>query len=183
MSSDFNAQIKKLLKENRQEAERLIYEHFINKVYALILRSVGNPNVADDLSQEVFIKIFKKISSFNWHSSLSTWIYTITVNTVRDYFRRQKTYRKFLSSWLKKSKVVETQTPEKSMFKNYTENMLNQAIQKLPDSLKEIVLLYYVTNLSIKEIAKVLGMKDSTVKSRLKTARQKLFEMLKDKLN
>jgi RNA polymerase sigma factor (sigma-70 family) len=132
-------------------------------------------DMADDITQEVFIKVYRHIQSFRRDASVKTWLLTITRNTAID-FQRSAFFRKVtLSDWLEErgeNRSVEQETMEK-----WAVNDMWKMVLKLPAKYREAIILFAHNQLSMKEMADVLGVTEGTVKSRLFHARQKLSKM------
>ncbi|QGU96865.1 sigma-70 family RNA polymerase sigma factor [Clostridium bovifaecis] len=158
-----------------KETERLmnLYGNDVLRISYLYLKDMQG---AEDAFQEVFFKIYKKYSSFNGKSSEKTWVISITINVCKDLLR---------SSWLKRIFLTDKIIPEehedtdKSAIKLVENRILLDEVMSLKPSLKDVVVLYYYQQFDTKEISKILGIAEGTVRSRLHRAR----EILKNKLN
>lgn len=150
----------KLVNQNSSRVSNIIYQMLCSK------------NDVDDLSQEVFIKVYRYIKYFKEESKFSTWLYRITVNTVWDYLRKQK-HRKTIPLT-----DIEPVYSTSSNSDNELKQLLNKEIQKLPLKFKTILILKDIEGLSYKEISKVLRCRIGTVESRLFRARQAMREQL-----
>jgi len=132
-------------------------------------------DMADDITQEVFIKVFRHIDSFRRDASVKTWLLTITRNTAID-FQRSAFFRKVtLSDWLELK--GERHSVEHEMMEKWSVNEMWDLVLKLPTKYREAIILFAHHQLSMKEMADVLGVTEGTVKSRLFHARQKLSKM------
>lgn len=136
---------------------------------------------ADDITQEVFIKVYRNLYTFRCESSVKTWLLAITRNMTLDY-RRSAFYRKvtlvdFLTSF---GEQAATSQPEKEVVERMTINDMWDMVLKLPAKYREVLILYAHHQLSMKEIAEVLGVSEGTVKSRLFHARNKISRMRED---
>ncbi|CAG7645768.1 RNA polymerase sigma factor [Paenibacillus allorhizosphaerae] len=138
---------------------------------------------ADDITQEVFIKVFRNLYTFRSESSVKTWLLAITRNMALDYrrsaFLRKVTLTGFLHTSAENGKSVagaETQVMEKLA----VGEMWN-LVMKLPAKYREVLILYAHYQLSMKEMAEVLGVSEGTVKSRLFHARSKISKLKESK--
>lgn len=132
-------------------------------------------DMADDITQEVFIKVYRHIDSFRRDASVKTWLLTITRNTAID-FQRSAFFRKVtLSDWLEEK--GERRSVEQEMMEKWSVNEMWDLVLKLPTKYREAIILFAHHQLSMKEMADVLGVTEGTVKSRLFHARQKLSKM------
>ena len=132
-------------------------------------------DMADDITQEVFIKVYRHIDSFRRDASVKTWLLTITRNTAID-FQRSAFFRKVtLSDWLEER--GQRPSVEQESMEKWTINEMWDMVLKLPAKYREAIILFAHHQLSMKEMAQVLGVTEGTVKSRLFHARQKLSKM------
>ena len=159
---------------NKDLLENLI-ELYGSDVLRIATLYTQNPNIAEDIFQDVFFKVNKSIYSFKGNSSEKTWIIRITINTCKDYLK---------SAW--KKKVVSIENLPKSYLEDALDNnissensnLIMKEILSLPIKYKEVIILYYYKEFSTLEIAKILRIPESTVRTRMKRAR----ELLKEKL-
>ncbi|MFE5323454.1 RNA polymerase sigma factor [Paenibacillus sp. NPDC056579] len=127
---------------------------------------------ADDITQEVFLKVYRNLYTFRSESSVKTWILTITRNMTLDY-RRAAFYRKVtLMDFLAPS--AEAPSTEQEVMNRLATNDLWRMVLKLPAKYREVLILFAHYELSMKEMAQVLGVTEGTVKSRLFHARNKM---------
>ncbi|WP_276351541.1 RNA polymerase sigma factor [Cohnella caldifontis] len=132
-------------------------------------------DMADDITQEVFLKVYRHIHSFRRDASVKTWLLTITRNTAID-FRRSAFFRKVtLSDWMEER--GEARSVEQEAMEKWAVGDLWDLVLKLPVKYREAIILFAHHQLSMKEMAEVLGVTEGTVKSRLFHARQKLSKM------
>jgi len=134
-------------------------------------------NLADDLSQDVFLKVFEKLHTYRGQSTVKTWILSITYNAVRDHWR---------SAWLRKVTLQErlfrkesAPSAEAEFLADDSTKALWDAVLTLPLKLREVLLLHAHHQLALAEIADVLNISQGTVKSRLFRARARVAEQLK----
>lgn len=159
------------------------------RLYGVIYNMTFNHEDAADLTQESFVKAFRSLSKFKRKSSFFTWLYRIGVNLTLTHLKRKKA-RKFFSfdqlSDHKKSKEVlaEFSSSEKSSIKttllNELHEKLNEALSKLSDKHRTIVVLFEIDGLSHKEIASIMNCTEGTVRSRLHYAKLQLQSLLSD---
>lgn len=132
-------------------------------------------DLADDITQEVFIKVYRHIHSFRRDASVKTWLLTITRNTAID-FQRSAFFRKVtLTDWIEAQ--GERRSAEQEWMEKEAVNDIWSMVLKLPTKYREAIILFAHHQLSMKEMAEVLGVTEGTVKSRLYHARQKLSKM------
>lgn len=172
---------------DRKEFARLV-ENFSDSIYRVAIRMLNNPSDAEDVLQETFIKVLKSIDKFEGRSSLSTWIYRIAVNEALMTLRKQKPEVAVAEDDFNDPDDGEAYPafqvldwcclPEKDFMTNETREVVNQAIQNLPESLKSVFILRDIEGLSIKETSEALELTETNVKTRLLRARLKLREEL-----
>ena len=140
---------------------------------------VKDHSIAEDITQEVFIKAYQKYSSFKENSSEKTWLFKITINLCKDhlkssYFRR--VVRK--GADLFKNIPSDYSSPEEyAIDKSDDEELLNHVLQ-LEKKYREIIILYYFEEFQIKELAPMLAISENTVKTRLRRGRQLLQDRI-----
>lgn len=164
----------------------LVNEHQ-RMVYQLGLHLLGDPEEARDLSQEVFLRVFRTIGGFRGNSALRTWIYRIVINQARNrqrwWKRRHRSEVISLDEHLEQfgdvSAPVEKVTPERVFGQKELASQIWQALESLPFEQRTAIVLREIDGLSYDEIAFSLGVAVGTVKSRLTRAREALRARLK----
>lgn len=166
--------------------ERDALEMLIKKYQPAVLRvctSLLGTSEVEDLVQDIFIKVLKKIRAFEGRSALFTWIYEIAVNRCRDELRRRKRRRWFSLHDMPQETVEQIPLDEASASEQLeTSEMrqqLRQALSKLEPKYRELVILRDLEGLSYEEVARISGIKMELVKSRLYQARQILSTKMK----
>ncbi len=156
-----------------------LYQRHNRRVYSLCLRMTQNVAEAEDLAQEAFIQLFRKIGSFRGESAFTTWLHRLTVNQVLMHFRKRsvKLERTTEEGETPVQTVRGTENPNKMPVLDRIS--LDRAIQKLPPGYREVFVLHDVEGHEHGEIAKMLGVAEGTSKSQLHKARRKLRGLLK----
>ena len=177
-----------LLKNGDQDALRELVERHKLSVLNLCLRFTGNHPDAEDLAQEVFIKIFQAAPRYEVKASFTTWLYRITVNLCLNYQRRKKILH-FFSLDHKKNpghhienrapEFASDDQPDTDFERRELQQIVQRAIQTLPENQKTVLILHRYHDLSYKEIAETLETTVSAVESRLHRARENLKKRLK----
>ena len=154
-------------------------------VYGLAFTLLGNHDDALDLSQEVFLRVFRTLGRFRGHSALRTWIYRIVVNQARNrqrwWRRRRRADQVSLDEYLQKFGDLESRhevLPDRLLASKETAAKIWQALDRLPFDQRTALILREVEGLRYEEIAYSLDLALGTVKSRLTRARQALREEL-----
>jgi RNA polymerase sigma-70 factor (ECF subfamily) len=161
------------------EAFAVIFDAHKMRVYSLCFRMTNNTAEAEDLAQESFMQVFRKLATFRGDSAFSTWLYRITVNTVLMHFRRKSLQRVSLDEPYRNHENAETVRREYGSKDGRLESSLSrlaltQAISELPEGYRAIFLLHEVEGYQHREIAKLLGCSVGTSKSQLHKAKLKI---------
>lgn len=149
--------------------------------YHLALRSVADSNVAEDISQEALVRLYKHAGEIEGVGAFKTWFYRITMNLIHDHFRRTTRHDSAMST-LEDIRTLErkaSEEPLSALERGALRNALTQAINSIDEKHREVFLLKEVEGLSHDQIAKILNVPEGTVWSRLCYARKKLQEKLK----
>ncbi|MBU2686556.1 MAG: sigma-70 family RNA polymerase sigma factor [Actinobacteria bacterium] len=162
-----------------------LFDRYRHQVFSLAYRMTGNPADAEDLTQDVFVQVMRKIGSFQGRSSFSTWLYRVTMNRSRDFLRRKKRSPEMLSTdgepgdYLMEDRVGTVQrAPEDNAIASEAQRLVQEALQQLPVSLRAPLVLHELEGFEYHEIARMLVLPVGTVKSRIFRARLKLGEIL-----
>lgn len=159
-------------------AFELIYERYHRRTYSLCLRMTASQTEAEDLTQEVFIQLFRKIGSFRGDSAFSTWLHRLTVNQVLMHFRRRsvKNERTSEDGEMPEQTVAGSANPNKMAVVDRI--ALKNAIRQLPDGYRRVFVLHDVEGFEHEEVARMMGISVGTSKSQLHKARLKLRGLL-----
>lgn len=159
-------------------AFELIYKRYHRRTYSLTLRMTSNQTEAEDLTQEVFIQLFRKIGSFRGDSAFSTWLHRLTVNQVLMHFRRRSVKNERVSDdgEMPEQTVPGTSNPNK--MRVIDRIALQNAIAELPRGYKNVFVLHDVEGFEHEEVARIMGISVGTSKSQLHKARLKLRGLL-----
>lgn len=151
----------------------LLYERYSGKVYAKCLTLLGEPNLAQDATQEIFTKIFLNLARFNEKSKFSTWLYSITYNFCIDYIRRKKKEKAVFSDEMERAPdLAEDNIPDKELLELNLQQ-LQQVLETMPTGDRAILLMKYQDGQQIKEIAKQLEKSESAIKMQIKRAKER----------
>ena len=177
-----DAELVKHVSNGNESAFRFLVAKHQRLVLHVVGRVVQQQADVEDVCQEVFMKVFRKIGRFRGDSKLSTWIATIAYNTSISHVRKQVRHREPsydeepLLMNIEKEQVFSHKTVEKDEAKKY----LLHLIEKLPVNYRTVLTLYHLEEFSYKEIEKITGMPEGTVKSYLSRARKILKEKLEE---
>lgn len=171
------------LQAGDEKAFESLVTQYERPIVRFLYRYLGNSEEAKEVCQDVFVKIFRGISSFQNHCSLKTWIYRITLNTVLNEKRRW--YHRLKDRFVGIDTVRRTQydtvpDPELSLTISERCRRVNLTLRKIRPDHRAILVLRDLEGLSYQEISEALGLTLGTVKSRLARARQELKDAIQD---
>jgi RNA polymerase sigma-70 factor, ECF subfamily len=180
--------IEKCLGGDQQAWEQIVRQHW-RKVFNVAYKFVGSHEQAEDLTQDIFLKIFRSLDTFDRRANFQTWLISVSRNLCIDHYRsvrkeRQTIDRDITSDDL--SPVSATASPLATLENRDLAAMLRQALSALPPSLRTAVLLRDLQELSYLEIAERLQLPEGTVKSRINRGRKELarqIQQLRDEAN
>lgn len=154
-----------------------LYNNYSAAMYNICLRMTGNVNDAEDTLQEAFIQVFKNIERLENAATVSAWIKRIVVNHCLNQLRKKKVYFEDVEE-------IEMPEDEKVDEHNYafTVDTVKQAIQTLPDGYRTVLNLYLFEDFSHREIAGMLNISESTVKTQYMRAKEKVRQIVKLKM-
>lgn len=158
-----------------------VYARFEEMVYNLAFRLSGNYEEAADLTQEIFLRVYRHLGSFGGRSSLKTWIFRIAVNHCRDRLSRWRPLTQPLGDDPSEGEVAyadPSRGPEELAVAADEGRRVTEGLAKLPPVFREAVVLRDIEGLSYEEIADVLGVRIGTVRSRIARGRDQLRVLL-----
>lgn len=157
-----------------------LVDKYKDMVFTLAFRLMKDRRLADEMSQTVFIKIYKKLNSFKGQSKFSSWVYRITYNTCLDELRKRgKNYKFVQINDFTEHEVLTVESALDQMKKDELTETIKSGLEELPGEMAFLITLYYFEDNSIKEIAESLNIKENNAKVKLHRARLKLTEILK----
>ena len=147
------------------------YTSYSGSIQRTLKGITGNDSVAEELTQDAFVKAWKALPGFGFKSSLKTWIYQVALNVGRDWLRSHKV----------RSVEYNEQSSEEDHASKQEQIDIQEALLELPDDVREILVLFYFEGMKQEEISVILKVPSGTIKSRLHSARTKLKERLLQK--
>lgn len=164
------------------EEKEVLLDEIMNRygqdILRLVYSYVNNRVIAEDLTQDIFVKCYKGLHTYSGKSKLRTWLWRIAINHCKD----------FLKSWYNKNVVISEEEPllnttkkemvEQAVIQKDEDDQLIAAIMALPIKYREVIYLFYYEEQTIKEIALLTEVGENTVKTRLKRAKELLKERL-----
>lgn len=172
---------------DRAEFARLV-ETYSDLIYRLALKILNDPQDAEDVLQETFIKAYRNLKGFDGRSSLSTWLYRIGTNEALMLIRKRKNLPLSLDEPLEGEDEVDEPfqivdwccLPEQELQTSEVRHYLDQAVKQLSPALRAVFVLRDIEGLSTEETTQVLNLSEAAVKTRLSRARMQLRELLTD---
>jgi RNA polymerase sigma-70 factor (ECF subfamily) len=159
----------------------LLVERYKDRLFNYLLRLVGNRDEAEEVAQEAFVKAYIHAEKYKTIARFSTWLYTIATNLVRNRMRSRGRAPQIFSLWGKRGSdgeeekpidiVDKDRSPEDKINDTELSEIINRAIQQIPEKYRTSFVLREINQLSYEEIAAVTGLKLGTVRSRINRAR------------
>jgi RNA polymerase sigma-70 factor (ECF subfamily) len=159
-----------------------IYSRHNRRVYSLCLRMTGNTGEAEDLAQEVFIQLYRKVGSFRGESAFTTWLHRLTVNQVLMHFRKRGVKLEQTTDDGDTPVQIVKGTEDPNRMPVVDRIAIDRAVGKLPPGYRTVFLLHDVEGHEHEEIARLLGCSVGTSKSQLHKARMKLRGLLRQQI-
>jgi RNA polymerase sigma-70 factor (ECF subfamily) len=174
------------VREGDTTAYRGLVEKYQTRVFQMVYGMVRNREDARDITQDAFVKAYKSLHSFRLESSFYTWIYRIAMNVAIDFLRKVKRQptTEFDEQVASRdaegsiSNLHHADSPSKTLERKRLYSRIMDAMQKLPEDQRQVVLLRELDGMSYKDIADVMGVPEGTIMSRLYYARKKLQKLL-----
>ena len=177
----------KRAKKGDSEAFAELVERYSPRIYNLALRMMRNRQDAEDVLQETFLSAYEKLHTFDERSTFYTWLYRIAVNASLMKLRSKHYTKNFVSldepdyeDHVRPTLVDWSQYPVDALLDDEARRVMEEAIRKLPDIYRSVFILRDLEQLSIKETAKILGLTEDNVKTRLRRARLFLRDLLSE---
>ncbi|MBN4081115.1 RNA polymerase sigma factor [Caldithrix abyssi] len=169
-----------------EDAYRQLFEQYHKRIFHVAFRFCGNIQEAEDITQEVFLKVFKGISNFRENSGFFTWIYRITVNVCLDKNRtRQRRDKYFIKGGtdsimdnISEDATDHVSNPSSQILHDELQQTLQTALNQMNSKLRTVIVLKHLQGLSYQEVAKIIGCSEGTISSRLNRARRQLKHIL-----
>jgi RNA polymerase sigma-70 factor (ECF subfamily) len=153
-----------------------IIGRYLKPIFSFIYRLTSNPQDAQDITQETFIKAWRNLKKYKTGESFRTWIFTIAHNTAIDWLRKKRNlvFSDFENSkgenFLEENIADTSLLPDEIIIQNENKQLIEDALSKLPPTYKEVIILHYMNELTFDEIGQVLKKPLNTVKSQHRRA-------------
>jgi RNA polymerase sigma-70 factor (ECF subfamily) len=160
----------------------LLFERYQSMVYTHVYYRLHHPQDAQDAVQEIFRRVYLKLDTFDTSKRFRNWLLTIATNYCTDVIRKRISVRNLFQAVpldVVEFSLADTEAnPEKAAHMGERRAVVWHAIHQLPDKYREVVLLFYWNDMSYEEIRTATGLPESTIKTRLHRAREKLVALL-----
>ena len=176
---DADLQLVRLVQRGNRHAFDLLVKKYQYKVAGIAQRFAANPADAQDIAQESFIKAYRAMESFRGESAFYTWLYRITVNTAKNFVVKNACRgisvdvdTPDIEAYDGSERLHQGDNPENILESSDVKRVIKEALQSLPDDLRQAITLREIDDMSYDEIADVMGCPVGTVKSRISRARE-----------
>lgn len=176
MSNEQDLQLIEKCKNGNSRAFGELVEKYQKPLFNASFRIVNDRDVAQDVTQTVFIRAYEKLDTYNPRFKFFSWIYRMTVNESINVIRQQKS-----KVAIDDLNIASDDNPETQMQNTQVEEAVESAVSRLPIDYRLVTVFYYFANLPYQEISFILDIPEKTVKSRLYSARQILSKSLSEK--
>lgn len=164
-----------------ESADELIDEimnTYGQEILQLSFSYVKNKELAEDLTQEIFVKCYRSLHTFGGKAKFRTWLWRIAANHCRDYLKSWYNKNVITSDYQPIYDSVPSESVEETIIQEEQDEQLAAAVMALPIDYREVIYLFYFEEMTIKEISSVIEVKENTIKTRLKRAKELLKQRL-----
>ena len=183
MSRSTDQKIIEEIRAGNSEAFSLLVDRYKHMVYTTTFRFIKIAEEAEEVSQDVFLKAYTSIGSFRGDSKFSTWLYKIAYHKCLDHLKRKRAHETSSIDALPESyQPAYTDSGLEKMEQSERIRQIREAILALPGRDSWIITMFYLEELSLKEIAEITGHTPNAIKVNLFRSREKLYHLLKDRL-
>ncbi|MEK9650395.1 MAG: sigma-70 family RNA polymerase sigma factor [Gammaproteobacteria bacterium] len=179
---DMDAQLIDEVGNGNEAAFNILFSKYNNKLYAALLAFTKSQDLAEDLTQKTFIRVWKKIETFRGESSLFTWIYRIAINLAKNEFSSKQGKNQGITDNIDEDfdLVSSVPSPESHAIESESMQAVMDFITSLPSELKDAISLREFEGKSYEEIAQITGSPVGTVRSRIFRAREEILNFMKE---
>jgi len=179
---DMDAQLIDEVRKGNQAAFDILFSKYNNKLYASLLAFTKSQELAEDLTQKTFFRVWKKIETFRGDSSLFTWIYRIAINLAKNEFSSKQAKNQGITDNIDETYYRESSvsSPESHAIEAESMQAVMDFIASLPTDLREAISLREFDGKSYEEIAQITGSPIGTVRSRIFRAREEILNFMKE---
>lgn len=179
MEQESDEQLIERIVQGEQEAFQILVNRHKNYIFTLLYRELNHRETAEDLAQDVFVKIFRSVSQFRGEAKFTTWLYRMTMNILLDYRRAQKrrpltTIMDSIRTWFTDQR---DEKPEERVLALEQQQQVHQILHRMSEKYRIVLELYHLQQFSYQEMAAILDVPVRTIETRLYRAKQQ-FERL-----
>ncbi len=164
--------VQQVLSGKTKKFENII-DYYKNRLYGYIFKQLRNKEDSEDVLQEVFLKVYRSLDKYDTEQNFTSWIITITRNTIIDHFRKTKPKNELIYDL----DIIDMKTPEKVVIADAFSESLDEMINQLPEKYRVLIILKYFEELSYEEISEQLGIQVKKIRWQLHQARKKLMKL------
>jgi RNA polymerase sigma-70 factor (ECF subfamily) len=168
------------LQQGNEDALETIVFRYHSKIFSYVYRMSKDYHNANDITQEVFIKVCRNIKKYKDEFLFKTWIYVIASNTCKDYLKSAYVQKTVTGLEMPENILDDVDTPEELLLKQSEREKIMEVLNTLPDIHREVIILRFYEELKLEEIAAILNIPLGTVKSRLSNGLHNLKKLLKE---
>ncbi|MDR5659270.1 RNA polymerase sigma factor [Serpentinicella sp. ANB-PHB4] len=172
-------EITKLLKDQSDLAFNAFVETYSNQLLRIAYVILGDKQLAEDIVQESFLALYQNINNIRGDSTLKTWVTRVTINKSKNVIRRNKFKSLFILDKL--SLKDPSPSPDEALNLTEREKHIKTLLMSLPLKYKDVLYLHYYEEMKVKDIAKVLEISESGIKSRLQRGREHMKKLLQER--
>lgn len=174
----------RLSREGDTAALETLIRTYESRLYRLALSMLDDPAEADEATQDAFVAALRRLDSYRGEASFATWLYAIALNVCRGRLRRRRARERLTQMWraLRLADRAAEQHAEQIAIAREADRAVWQALQRLNDKQREVMILRYYHDLKLAEIARVTGVSERTVRTWLQQAHEQLREWLKERV-
>jgi RNA polymerase sigma-70 factor (ECF subfamily) len=173
--------IERCLRGDQQAWDAIVRQHW-RKVFNVAYKFTGRHDEAEDLAQDIFLKIFKSLATFDRRANFQTWLISVSRNLCIDHYRSVRKERETIDRQVDPGHLTPASAdagPLAALEQQDRVGLLRQAMQALPDALKQAVMMRDIQELTYQEIAERLDLPEGTVKSRINRGRTELGRQIR----
>ena len=172
-----DSEVVKLYLKTRESAYfNILYKRYASKVFSKSISLLRDEGLAQDATQDIFIKIYTNLSKFSEKSKFSTWLYSITYNYCIDYLRRKKKLRNIFSDEMESAPDIVEDVEDRELLEMEV-SRLKRVLEKIPPGDKAVLLMKYQDDMSIRDIAEGMEKSESAIKMKIKRAKHKALQV------
>ena len=177
---DDDAPLLERCRRGEAAAFQALYEKYSGKVHGFSRRFLGDDQHAEDVTQEVFLRVFRKLDSFRGDSRFSTWLYRVCLNSCKNKRRSLDRLQRFDPERFQEGRPAHTASPERALTSRALGDRIGEALDRLSEPQRGVLLMKALDELSYREIGQIVGESEAQVRGKLYRARKAFRAALDD---